>query len=184
MKVNIEAAKYSDAKRLIEIYKPYVLDTAITFEYEVPGVEEFQKRIINTLINYPYLVAKIEDKIVGYAYTSSFKSRSAYIWAVETSIYVDKDYHGMKIGKLLYEELEKISKKQNILNMNACISMPDMGSVSFHKKMGYKQVAFFHQCGYKLNRWYDMIWMEKMIGEHKLNPQAFIPFSKLDYHFG
>lgn len=183
MKIKICIAKCEDAKRLLEIYTPYVLNTAITFEYVVPSIEEFKLRINNILNRYPYLVAKVDDKIVGYAYTSSFKNRAAYDWAVETSIYIDSVYRNLGIGRILYNELEKISKKQSVLNMNACIAIPDEGSVAFHQRMGYRQVAHFHQCGYKLNRWYDMIWMEKMLGKHNLEPELFIPFSKLDYSF-
>lgn len=181
MKIKIDIAKKDDAKRLLEIYTPYIINTAITFEYTVPSVAEFEQRIINTLSKYPYLVAKINDKIVGYAYTSAFKNRAAYDWAVETSIYVDQQYRRFGIGKVLYDKLEDISKKQNILNMNACIAVPDEGSVSFHEKRGYVKVAHFHQCGYKFNQWYDMIWMEKMLDKHVINPPDFIPFSKLDY---
>lgn len=181
MNIVIEIAKPKDVEKILNIYKPYILNTAITFECEVPSIEEFRQRIINTLKNYPYLVAKIDDVIVGYAYTSAFKNRAAYNWAVETSVYVDVEHHNMGIGKALYQKLENISKKQNILNMNACIAVPDKGSVSFHQHMGYVQVAYFHQCGYKLGKWYDMVWMEKMLGEHKVEPETFIPFSKLDY---
>ena len=82
----------------------------------------------------------------------------------------------MGIGKALYQKLENISKKQNILNMNACIAVPDEGSVSFHQHMGYVQVAYFHQCGYKLGKWYDMVWMEKIIGKHKDIPRPVTAF--------
>ena len=181
MEIKIEPAKKEDARRLLDIYTPYILNTAITFEYTIPTLEEFEQRIENTLIKYPYLVAKKDDLIVGYAYTSAFKNRAAYDWAVETSIYIDMNYRGLGIGKLLYDELEKITKLQNILNMNACIAIPDEGSVIFHKKMGYLEVAYFHQCGYKFDKWYDMIWMEKIVGEHTLNPPKVIPFSLLDY---
>ena len=93
-------------------------------------------------------------------------------------------YRGLGIGKLLYDELEKITKLQNVLNMNACIAIPDEGSVIFHKKMGYLEVAHFHQCGYKFDKWYDMIWMEKIIGEHTDEQPSPIPFSQLeDIHF-
>lgn len=183
LEIVIEVAKSVDASRILEIYTPYVLNTAITFEYKVPGIEEFKNRIKNTLVKYPYLVAKLNNKIVGYAYTSAFKNREAYNWSVETTVYVDTDYQHMGIGKSLYLELEKISKAQNILNLNACIAIPDKGSVAFHKHMGYQQVAYFHSCGYKLNSWYDMIWMEKMLGEHLIEPKDYIPFSNLDYCF-
>ena len=179
--ITIRQATQSDAKEIREIYSPYVLNTAITFEYDVPSIQEFEQRITNTLINYPYLVAMQDDKVVGYAYTSSFKNRAAYDWSVETSIYVSINYRGKGIGKELYQKLENISKLQNVLNMNACIAVPDEGSVSFHERLGYKQVGCFHHCGYKLNRWYDTVWMEKMLGEHIINPLPFILFSKLDY---
>lgn len=182
MSIIIEVVKSRDVKKILEIYKPYVLNTAITFEYEVPSIKEFSQRIAVTLENYPYLVAKMDNVIVGYAYTSAFKNRAAYNWAVETSVYVDVNHRNKGIGKVLYQALENISTRQNILNMNACIAVPDQGSVAFHRHMGYVQVAYFHQCGYKLNKWYDMIWMEKMLGQHKVAPEAFIPFSKLDYY--
>ena len=126
-------------------------------------------------------MAVIDDIIVGYAYTSALKERKAYDWAVETSIYVATNYRGKGVGKVLYQELENISKCQNVLNMNACIALPDEGSVSFHTRLGYQQIGSFNQCGYKLNRWYDVVWMEKLIGEHIIPPRSFIPFSKLDY---
>ena len=92
MEIKIEPAKKEDARRLLDIYTPYILNTAITFEYTIPTVEEFEQRIENTLIKYPYLVAKKDDLIVGYAYTSAFKNRAAYDWDVETSVYIDMNY--------------------------------------------------------------------------------------------
>lgn len=178
-KVIISQALAKDAPRLLEIYAPYVTDTAVTFEYTVPTLDEFTKRIETTLERYPYLVAKIDGQIVGYAYTGPLKNRAAYDWAVETSIYVDKNYQGQGIGKALYLKLEEISKLQHVLNMNACIAYPNPDSIAFHERQGYQKIAHFHQCGYKLEKWYDMIWMEKMIGEHQLNPAEFIPYAKL-----
>lgn len=131
----IETVKLTDAARLLEIYRPYVEKTAISFEYKVPTLLEFEQRIKTTVAKYPYLVAKDGNQIVGYAYTSAFKQRAAYDWAVETSIYVDVNYCGQGIGSALYRELEKITKKQNIINMNACISSDNQDSISFHKKM-------------------------------------------------
>lgn len=175
----IKTASLKDAPRLLEIYRPYVLKTPITFEYDVPTVTEFASRIETTLKKYPYIVAVVDDKIVGYAYTSPFKTRAAYQWAVETSIYLDLDYKGSGIGTALYQRLEEISKQQNIINMNACITYGNPESIAFHEKFGYKQVAHFTKCGYKFDRWHDMIWMEKMLGDHPKQPLAFIPFEKL-----
>ena len=178
--MNIRIATSDDAKELLNIYKYYVENTAITFEYDVPSIEEFSERIKNTLKKYPYLIAENEDGIYGYAYASAFKSRQAYDWAVETSIYVKNGDSRHGVGTLLYNELEKYLKLQNIINVNACIAYPNEKSEDFHKKFGYKTVAHFTKCGYKFGQWHDMIWMEKFIGDHTNNPKDVIPFSELN----
>ena len=157
--MNIRVAKPEDAEELLNIYKYYVENTTITFEYDTPSVEEFKNRIKNTLVRYPYLVA--ED------------------WTVETSIYVQNCDSRSGIGTLLYNELEKYLKLQNIINLNACITYPNEKSENFHKKFGYKTVAHFTKCGYKFGKWNDVIWMEKFIGEHSAVPNAINPFSKI-----
>ena len=184
--INIRVATVEDAQQILQIYAPYIEKTAITFEYEVPALEEFRGRIQHTLKKYPYLVAEEAGEILGYAYTGPFKERAAYDWAVETTIYVKEDKKQRGIGKLLYQALEEISKAQNILNMNACIAYPEnedehltKNSVQFHEHLGYQMVGTFHQCGYKFETWYHMVWMEKYIGKHKEHPEAFIPFSIL-----
>ena len=96
--------------------------TAITFEYEVPSVEEFRGRIENTLQHYPYLVAEDETGILGYAYAGRFQTRAAYDWAVETSIYIRMDQKRRGLGRILYDALEEGLKEQGILNVNACIA--------------------------------------------------------------
>ncbi|WP_196000131.1 GNAT family N-acetyltransferase [Clostridium sp. 1001271B_151109_B4] len=177
--MNIRIAKAEDAKELLEIYKYYVENTTITFEYETPTVKEFENRIKNTLVRYPYLVAEDNNKICGYAYANAFKGRRAYDWSVETSIYIQNDNSRSGIGTLLYNELERYLKLQNIININACITYPNKQSENFHKKFGYKTVAHFNKCGYKFGQWKDVVWMEKFIGDHVDNPANLIPFSKL-----
>lgn len=120
--VSLRVAVPEDAEKLVEIYAPYVRNTAITFEYEVPSVEEFRGRIENTLKRYPYLVAEMDGQIAGYAYASVFKPRAAYSWCVEVSIYLRGDRRGMGIGKMLYDRLEEILIKQGIRNLYACIA--------------------------------------------------------------
>lgn len=184
--IKYRIANKNDAGALLEIYAPYVIETAITFEYDVPSLEEFEGRIIKTLEKYPYVVAELDGEIVGYAYTGPFKSRPAYQWAVETSIYVKKSLTKKGIGKGLYTEIERYSKAQNILNLNACIAYPKVedeylnkNSVEFHQHEGFSLVGEFHDCGFKFNRWYNMVWMEKMIGNHHKNPEPVVWFSDL-----
>lgn len=184
--INIRTASPSDAKEILDIYAPYVLDTAITFEYNVPSEEDFKKRIKNTLIKYPYIVAETNEQIVGYAYASEFHERDAYSHDVEVSIYVRNDMKGHKIGTKLYAVLEDILKGQNVLNSYACIAYIEKddghlnkNSVKFHSAMGYDTVGKFCKCGWKFGKWYDMIWMEKFIGKHESSPKEFIPFSDI-----
>lgn len=177
--ITVRMARPEDAPDLLSIYAPYVRDTSVTFEYEVPDVEEFRARILRTLTRYPYLAACQDGRIIGYAYVSPFKERAAYSWAVETSIYVDRDCHGAGAGSALHRALEEILRRQHILNMNACIVFPNPESISFHEKQGYHKVAHFSRCGYKQGKWWDMIWMEKFLGEHPARPLPVIPITQL-----
>ncbi|MGI6064280.1 GNAT family N-acetyltransferase [Blautia sp.] len=166
-----------DAEQLLDIYAPYIRDTAVTFEYTVPSAEEFKERIRHTLERFPYLAAVRDGEIIGYVYAGPLHPRAAYAWSAETSIYVKKDKKNQGTGKLLYEALEKVLKEQNILSVNACIAYPEVedeyltkDSVRFHLHMGYKMAAEFHKCAYKFGHWYNMVWMEKHIGDHIENP--------------
>ncbi len=185
--ISLHIAKPSDAKQLLAIYSHYVEKTAISFEYTVPTVGEFEMRIKNTLAKYPYIIAKLGSEILGYAYSSAFSPRAAYDWSAEVTIYLKETQQKTGLGKLLYDKLEKIAKAQNILNLNACIACTDTedehltnNSVQFHEHLGYKIVGRFHKCGYKFFKWYDMVWMEKIIGKHCPNPAPVIPFPKLN----
>ncbi|MDY4001203.1 N-acetyltransferase family protein [Streptococcus orisratti] len=173
MSIRIREVALEDAADLLQIYAYYVEKTAITFEYEIPSLEEFQGRIQKISAFYPYLVAEDEGTILGYAYASSFHPRAAYAWSAEATVYLSNTARGAGIGRLLYEQLENRLKKMGVLNLNACIATTDHedpyltnGSQKFHEALGFRLVGKFHQSGYKFQTWYDMIWMEKMLGEH------------------
>ena len=166
--LTIRMAVAEDAPALLDIYRPYVEHTAITFEYDVPSTKEFASRILRTLQRYPFLIAYDRD--------------------VETSIYIRKDYSGRGYGKALYDILERLLKAQNILNLNACIAYTahtdeylDNHSADFHAHLGYHPVGTFHECGYKFGRWYDIVWMEKMIGAHTVAPEPVRPIDQIDW---
>ncbi len=173
----IRLATAADAAALVEIYAPFVTDTAVTFEYEVPSKEEFGRRISETLRLFPYLVLEKNGAILGYAYASRFKGRAAYDWAVETTVYVRQGSEGNGYGRALYARLEELLARQNVTNLNACITFPNPSSIAFHESMGYRTAAHFTMCGYKLGQWWDMIWMEKFIAEHSVPPEPFVPFN-------
>lgn len=124
--LTIRVAKPEDAKGLLEIYAPYVEKTAITFEYGVPSEKEFAGRIRHILTKYPYLVLEENGELLGYVYAGTFNERSAYDWAVETTIYIREDQKKRGLGKKMYTALEQVLKKQNITNLNACIGVPEV----------------------------------------------------------
>lgn len=184
MSVIIRVARLEDAPQLLAIYRYYVTDTAITFEYEVPSLEDFRNRMEVTMAFYPYLVAEEDGQVLGYAYGSRFHPREAYAWSAEVTVYLDKAARGKGVGRRLYDSLEKSLTAMGLLNLNACIATVDRedpyltnASRAFHDKCGYRFVGKFHQSGYKFNRWYDMIWMEKHIGQHSEKVQPVMPFT-------
>lgn len=186
-KIKLRIASVDDAEALLNIYAPYVKNTAITYEYAVPSVDEFRRRIENTLKKYPYIVAEHDGDIVGYAYTGAFHPRAAYAWDAETSIYVRGDFKGRGLGRRLYAAIEAISRAQNLVKLYAVIACPDeddeyltRNSIQFHAHLGYKPVAEFQKCAYKFNRWYNMIYMEKALCPLPAVPGEVIPFPALD----
>lgn len=190
MNLLIRIAKEDDAEELLKIYSYYVKNTAITFEQKVPSLEEFSNRIKETLINYPYLVAVVDGKIIGYIYASRFRTRESYICSAATSIYIEKSYQRKGIGKKLYSELCNILLKQNITNVYAGAADPieedeylTHNSEYFHKSMGFEIVGKYNKCANKFAKWYNLIEMEKIIGEHSNQQKDFIPFKSLEKNF-
>lgn len=176
--ITIRDAKLEDAAVLTEIYDYYVKNTAISFEVTTPSVEEFQDRMKDIGSRYPYLVIEKDGVIEGYAYAHAFVGREAYAWSCEMTIYLRHDARGGGLGRKLYEALEDRLKVMGITNLYACIGVPDKddeylttNSEDFHAHLGYKTVGVFRNCGRKFDRWYSMIWMEKIIASHDDHPR-------------
>ena len=168
--VTIRTALIGDAPALLDIYGYYVEHTAITYEYEVPSLSEFQDRMRHTLEKYPYLVALKENRIIGYAYASAYHPRAAYGWNAEMTIYLDHNFRGCGTGQKLYTLMEQILREQGIVNAVALITPPMTredeevyASMHFHEKMGYELAGRMKNSGYKFNRWFDTITMQKQL---------------------
>ena len=190
MGISLRMAHTSDAAALAEIYAPYVTDTAITFEYDVPSAEEFSRRIAHTLEKYPYFIAEDNGQIVGYAYAGAFHPRAAYGHSAELSVYVLRGCSGHGIGKTLYNALENALRLQNVTNLYACIGYSEKedehlthNSVDYHAHMGFRLVGVFDRCGYKFGRWYSMVWMEKFLCPHEENEVPFVGFPSVRDEF-
>lgn len=179
MILTIRDAKPLDAEGLLQIYAWYVENTAVSFEYQPPTLDEFRERMAVTMVKYPWLVAEGDGRLLGYACAGPFKARDAYDWSCETTIYLDRERRGHGIGRALYEALETALAGMGIRNLYACIAWADpedatltLDSPRFHQHMGYTLVGRFRQCANKFGRWYDMVWMEKTIGKHEPGPEA------------
>lgn len=177
--MKIRVATVDDAREISEIYKYYVENTHISFEYTAPTVADFEGRIAKTLQNYPYLVYIIDEKIVGYAYAGLHMERAAYGWNAVLTVYVDKNHHHKGIGTELYNALIDILVQQNIKNVYGCITSGNDKSIAMHEKIGFVVNAVFHKSGFKNGAWLDVTWVEKQIGDYDVPPKAFVPFSEL-----
>lgn len=185
--ITLRPARPSDAAALLGIYAPYVLKTAITYEYDVPTVENFTARIQGTLQKYPYLVAECDGSLLGYAYLSPLSERAAGAWAAETSIYVAENAHRMGVGRLLYEALEKVAASQGLVYLSARIAYStdendpylSRNSIDFHAHMGYCRAGEYRRCGCKFGRWYSLVIMEKHLSLPESTPSPVIPFPAL-----
>lgn len=178
-KIQIRMAVPEDVDELLAIYVPYVKNTVITFEYEVPTREDFQNRIETILKRYPYLVAVMDGKIIGYAYASPYKTRAAYQWNVETSIYVAMNEQAKGVGSLLYAKLFSILRKQGVRNAYACISLPNEQSERIHSKFGFSLAGRFHDSGYKFGKWCDIGWFACSLAGKEEEPLPVIPITEL-----
>ena len=178
--ITIREANIKDSKQILDIYSPYILKTPITFEYSIPTLEQFKKRVENTLEKYPYLVCEENNEIIGYAYAGAYKGRKAYDFTAELSIYIKEGYDKKGIGKNLYSALIDILKKKNLQILYACITIhKTLGSNQFHEKLGFKKIGFFEKSGYKDYNWYDTAWYSLEIGNFETNPKEIIPITKL-----
>lgn len=177
--ITLRKATPADTREIVAIYAPYVTETTISFEQEVPEIEEFAKRISDTLQNYPYYVAQDnQENILGYAYAGVYNTRVCYAPTAEISVYVKQDSGHKGVGSALYAALERQLKKQNVVNLLSIITAGNQKSERFHQKQGFKRVAYLPHIGYKFNTWCDVIWMQKTLNDGQSYPGEFIPFSQ------
>lgn len=189
MDVRIRTATIEDAEELLGIYEYYIKNTAVTFEYEVPSVEEFQGRISHILEHYPYLVAEADGEIIGYSYAGRFHPRAAFSWDVEMTVYLKHGTQRAGIGRKLYTLMERILREQGVVKTISLIVKPtdsysDYNSVPFHEKMGYTYVGELKDCGYKFHRWYTLIYMDKQIGSIQEEMLPIRDFAEVRKTFG
>jgi phosphinothricin acetyltransferase len=176
----IRVVTRQDAAGMLDIYTPFILDSGVTQETEVPSIAEFQKRIISNLEERPWLVCEIDKQIAGYAYAGKHRDRKGYQWCVESSVYISKDFLGRGVADALYKALFGILKLQGYVNAYAVITLPNDRSIAFHKKFGFEYLTTYKKIGYKLGQWHDVGWMQYEINSHIKEPKDPIRFASID----
>lgn len=160
----------ADTQAVLDIYKYYVEHTIISFEYEAPTFEEYLQRIKTNTEKYPWLVCLYNNKIIGYAYGSTHRYRTAYQWSPESTIYIAHDFHTKGIGRILYETLFALLKLQGYYNVFAGVALPNEKSVGFHRALGFEEIGIFKNVGYKHGNWHHTHWFQLTLNEHNINP--------------
>ena len=178
--VKIRHYQSSDAEELLAIYRPFIENTAVTFETSVPSMESWKERIEKINHDFPWLVAVENERILGYAYATRFRERKAYDWCCESSVYLVEDAHGKGIAKILYENLFGLLRAQGYVNVYAIMTSPNPKSEKFHASFGFYDVGKFTKSGYKFGNWYDTHWMQLHLSEHLTPPKTILQFSELE----
>jgi L-amino acid N-acyltransferase YncA len=161
----VRDARPEDAEPLLAIYRPFVVETTISFEIDPPSLTEFQERIYKALSGWAWLVAQVNGEVAGYAYGSWHREREAYKWSVETSAYIDATHRGKGLGRMLYGALMPRLAERGYCNAYAGIALPNEASIAFHRAMGFQPVGVFKSVGWKFGGWQNVWWWHLSIRE-------------------
>jgi phosphinothricin acetyltransferase len=177
--MEIRVASEDDAEAIVRIYAPIVRDTAISFEDEVPTVGEMRKRIREKLRTYPWFVAEEEGELLGYGYAGPLRSRAAYRWSAEVSMYIRPDVHKKGVGTAIGMKLTEVLLRMGVVNLFGGTTLPNAASEGIYRASGFEQSGVWRNAGFKLGRWHDVGWFQRAIRDVDGEPPPFVPFSQL-----
>lgn len=149
-----------DAAGCAEIYAPYVLEGATSFEEAAPDENEMAERIASISATHPWLVAESGGDLLGYAYACQHRERPAYRWSTDVSVYVDERQWRRGIGRHLYEALFERLRRQGFRTACAGITLPNVASVSLHERLGFAPIGVYRRIGWKAGDWRDVGWWQ------------------------
>ncbi len=176
MAMTIRLVTVGDAGQVLEIYGPFCAGSPVSFETEVPSIEEIGQRIASTLDFFPWLVSAEGSRVVGYAYASRHRERAAYRWSADVSVYVREDARGQGIGRALYTSLFAVLRLQNVYNILAGITLPNPASVALHEAMGLRPIGLYEGIGFKCGKWHDVGWWQLELLPRQEEPSEPISF--------
>ncbi len=166
----------SDAASILEIYAPYILKTAVTFETEIPSINSFEERIKHYTLKWPWIVYEVDSTIAGYAYVTKHRERLAYQWCVESSVYIRDQFQREGIASKLYNALFEVLRLQGFIDVYAGIALPNDKSIAFHEKLGFTNFVYYKNVGYKLDEWRTVGWWQKQINNYEKQPSPPVDF--------
>ena len=171
----LRAVTENDAAEIIKIYEPHVTNSHVSFELIAPSEKDMRARIQEYTRTFPWYVWEEGNKVVAYAYASTYRTRAAYQWNAEVSVYVDQQNAKKGVGRKLYEALISDMKKRGYINLYAVIALPNEASIKFHEAMGFDYLGVYKNVGYKLGKWHDVGWW--VLSENEL-PKSPVPILK------
>ena len=184
MSVKIRLASTKDAPQILEIYSPIVRHTHISFEHVVPGSSEIAARIATTLRQYPWLVCELDARIAGYAYASAFRSREAYQWTTETTVYVREGCQRRGVARALYTSLLAILREQGYRSAIGVIALPNNASIRAHETLGFQEIGVLKNVGFKAGAWRDTGWWQLDLSPALQRTSPPRPISELSQQMG
>ena len=164
-----------DAQACAEIYAPYVLENAASFEEVAPDAREMGERIRRFTATHPWLVAEEEGRVVGYAYASPHRDRASYRWSADVTVYIAGSHHRRGLGRQLYERLLALLREQRFHSAIAGITLPNDASVGLHEALGFQRVGVYREIGFKHGAWHDVGWWQLQLGPADPEPDEPLP---------
>jgi len=180
METVIRQATQDDAAQVLAIYTPFVTDTPVTFEIEPPTLPEMAGRIESCLQTHPWLICERDNEVLGYVYASPHRSRAAYCWSADVSVYTASAHRRKGVGRALYSSLFTCLRLQGFYNAYAGITLPNVGSVGLHEAMGFNLVGVYYEVGYKSGQWHDVGWWQMALQPHVIEPALPVQFPQAD----
>lgn len=168
----IRVATADDVADIRRIYAPAVRDEVTSFETSIPSEDELRQRVTTTLRHYPWLIFESDQEVTGFAYATSHRSRDAYQWSVEVSVYVDSERRRLGCGRQLYSQLFSILASQGFHSAYAGIAVPNVASQAFHESLGFQQIGVFPQVGFKHGAWRDVGWWFRALSQSETGEPA------------